>query len=438
MTDWTTGPDGRANTSSEYHRLVDFVAKIIQSQALVLGQDGVQGAGYSVAGLIMAQLAHDQDLTPGGDSFSDEPELKDLRRDLQEAKTALEGIRGHHANLRATVCGALAISPDASQDAIALEIKRLAARLMDTLKQCDEATKRANDLKTETRQAKTAICSALELPPTVELTEILSKIIAAQGYTNDIARANQSMRAERERLMVLGVDLTAQRAAIARALGVADRQDLILQAINSAIGHAGLVNHKHATWRKALAATLEVVDDEDAISRAVEALSLHGGDYKKRGFKMIEWRDEIAEALGAPGKSHAQIFGQIKSLRWAVKTLGERVREQAHTIRKFQHAHDDITLQPDLDKLGVGTPHQYTSDDHVFQFVKLTETGFHTDRFRFCVICLTCNVVLHEATTGPLERVGQHLFDVRTKVEINDNEIVQAALDSKAPQESSS
>lgn len=40
------------------------------------------------------------------------------------------------------------------------------------------------------------------------------------------------------------------------------------------------------------------------------------------------------------------------------------------------------------------------------------ETGFNTGRQRYRVRCVTCDVVIHPATTGPVIRVNQHLRDV--------------------------
>lgn len=37
------------------------------------------------------------------------------------------------------------------------------------------------------------------------------------------------------------------------------------------------------------------------------------------------------------------------------------------------------------------------------------EYGFNSGRPRYKVECRTCGVVLHESTTGPMERVNQHL-----------------------------
>lgn len=48
-----------------------------------------------------------------------------------------------------------------------------------------------------------------------------------------------------------------------------------------------------------------------------------------------------------------------------------------------------------------------------FTMVNTGEKGFDTGRPRYLVTCDTCSVVLHEATTGPAERINQHLRDIR-------------------------
>jgi ribosomal protein S27E len=39
------------------------------------------------------------------------------------------------------------------------------------------------------------------------------------------------------------------------------------------------------------------------------------------------------------------------------------------------------------------------------------EVGCDTGRPRYRVACLTCGIVIHEATTGPMQRLEQHLRD---------------------------
>lgn len=44
------------------------------------------------------------------------------------------------------------------------------------------------------------------------------------------------------------------------------------------------------------------------------------------------------------------------------------------------------------------------------------EEGIHSGRPRYLVVCVTCEVLLHEATTGPVERMDHHAnFGYRTK-----------------------
>jgi hypothetical protein len=47
------------------------------------------------------------------------------------------------------------------------------------------------------------------------------------------------------------------------------------------------------------------------------------------------------------------------------------------------------------------------------------QEGLHTGRRRYAVKCLTCNEVLHEGTTGPADRINQHLRDVAKLQEVS-------------------
>lgn len=49
---------------------------------------------------------------------------------------------------------------------------------------------------------------------------------------------------------------------------------------------------------------------------------------------------------------------------------------------------------------------------HGIVLIATREEGIHTSRRRYCVACTTCRVLMHEATTGPLERVEQHVSEV--------------------------
>lgn len=47
--------------------------------------------------------------------------------------------------------------------------------------------------------------------------------------------------------------------------------------------------------------------------------------------------------------------------------------------------------------------------DCEFQVSPTNETGFHSGRTRYRVECMTCSKLLHEATTGPMCRIEEHL-----------------------------
>lgn len=51
----------------------------------------------------------------------------------------------------------------------------------------------------------------------------------------------------------------------------------------------------------------------------------------------------------------------------------------------------------------------YKVHHHDVRFALTKESGMHTGRSRFHVSCTTCNVLLHEATTGPIQQVERHL-----------------------------
>jgi len=70
-------------------------------------------------------------------------------------------------------------------------------------------------------------------------------------------------------------------------------------------------------------------------------------------------------------------------------------------------AKTDLELQ--LDAMPIGAILRYAKDEHVFSFIATSSTGMHSGRRRYCVVCTTCERLLHEATTGPLERMRAHL-----------------------------
>lgn len=48
-------------------------------------------------------------------------------------------------------------------------------------------------------------------------------------------------------------------------------------------------------------------------------------------------------------------------------------------------------------------------DGHRFRIEKASRRALHSRRPLFRVECLTCNVVVHEETTGPQHQIGYHL-----------------------------
>jgi hypothetical protein len=66
-------------------------------------------------------------------------------------------------------------------------------------------------------------------------------------------------------------------------------------------------------------------------------------------------------------------------------------------------------LEGFLDALPVGGVFTHRIDDHRFVAIKTKLDGLHTGRPRFFVGCDSCQELLHEATTGPVERMDQHL-----------------------------
>lgn len=61
LNDWTV-KDGRMNSSDRFEELIERVDEIIRSS----GHDLIHGRSRVVAGLIMAQLAHEHGLAPRG------------------------------------------------------------------------------------------------------------------------------------------------------------------------------------------------------------------------------------------------------------------------------------------------------------------------------------------------------------------------------------
>lgn len=59
--------------------------------------------------------------------------------------------------------------------------------------------------------------------------------------------------------------------------------------------------------------------------------------------------------------------------------------------------------------LRVGDTRQEVRGEHLF-IVKATQlVGRDTGRRRYRVVCRTCRVIVHPATTGPQEQIGAHV-----------------------------
>ena len=66
-----------------------------------------------------------------------------------------------------------------------------------------------------------------------------------------------------------------------------------------------------------------------------------------------------------------------------------------------------------LPDLQPGNTAEVKRDGHVFHVTATRHTGWNTGRRRYMVECLTCKEVLHEATTGPDQRIESHLREVK-------------------------
>lgn len=67
------------------------------------------------------------------------------------------------------------------------------------------------------------------------------------------------------------------------------------------------------------------------------------------------------------------------------------------------------SIEVGLLTIAVGGAYHEKQDGHVFLFVRTCDEGIHSGRPRFLVACETCFELIHEGTTGPVERVEQHL-----------------------------
>lgn len=102
MTDWTS-KDGRANTSDKFNQLILRVAEIITDGGITLMTQGPK----SVAGTIMAQLAHVHGMAPTDTTLELEmaERFKLLRSTLEAIGNGLPGVT--EDELRTVAQGAL-------------------------------------------------------------------------------------------------------------------------------------------------------------------------------------------------------------------------------------------------------------------------------------------------------------------------------------------
>ena len=66
-----------------------------------------------------------------------------------------------------------------------------------------------------------------------------------------------------------------------------------------------------------------------------------------------------------------------------------------------------------LPGMHVGDERSLQLDGHTFRVVATRHVGCDTGRRRYRVECLTCAIVVHEATTGPFSMARGHLRDDR-------------------------
>ena len=60
----------------------------------------------------------------------------------------------------------------------------------------------------------------------------------------------------------------------------------------------------------------------------------------------------------------------------------------------------------------LGDERTLTLEGHTFRIVATEHVGCDSGRHRYRVECLTCEIQVHEATTGPLQQTRHHLRDV--------------------------
>lgn len=77
--------------------------------------------------------------------------------------------------------------------------------------------------------------------------------------------------------------------------------------------------------------------------------------------------------------------------------------------------------------LNPGETCDVTSRGHKFRITATTQTGFHSDRRRYRVECLSCELEVHKATTGPWQQIDFHLREAAATATLHDDRAAQLA-----------
>lgn len=73
---------------------------------------------------------------------------------------------------------------------------------------------------------------------------------------------------------------------------------------------------------------------------------------------------------------------------------------------------DDEQVEKLLSELGLGVQLQVTVPEaprHRFVVMKTLQTGLHSGRPRYLVVCTACEKLLHDATTGVWPNIQRHI-----------------------------
>lgn len=84
-------------------------------------------------------------------------------------------------------------------------------------------------------------------------------------------------------------------------------------------------------------------------------------------------------------------------------------------------------------QLATGQTRRERFAGHMLTYTALAETGIHSGRRRFRVFCETCNVEVHEATTGPQHQADSHLRDVEDRLRAALTEALDAIEGGREP-----